>query len=397
MTRSSHRLPAVGILALCLLAGGCLSLHRAPPRPGRTTFGAPVVTLPAQLVGNYVIIEVKWDKYGPYHFIIDTGSSVTLVTPALAQRYGNRNALLPDMPEVPVRSADGVLTHLPPTLLTRIDLGAARFSDVPALIYDCASLTAQLGVKIDGVLGFPLFRETLLTLDYPGERVQLQPGATAPAAPGTVVPFNNAEKIPLIPVRLGDRTLIALIDSGSDEAFSLNPVGLDPAFLSGPMSGPTVSTLTGDRVEKVGRLAGTLYVGDYAVPHPIVEVSDELSAVGGGILKFFSVTFDQTHDRVTFQRTADDPIAVPALRGPGLSFSKTPAYWRVVGVMPDSPGHEAGVEPGDLVTAINGEPVSQWDARRYDRLLANAETIDCTFLNGTRKADKTLKIAELVP
>ena len=397
MTGILHRFSRLWIPVFCLLASGCLTLHRTPPRPGLTTFSAPSVTLPAQLVDGYLVLEVKWDKSGPYHFIIDTGASVTQVTPEFAQRYAVKDAVLADMPDVTVRSADGHLTHLPPTLISRLDLGAARFSDVPALIYDCAALTSKLGIKIDGVLGFPLFRDTLLTLDYPQERVVLQPASSAKPVPGTVVSFNNADKTPLIPVRLGDRTLFVLIDSGSDEVFSLNPVGLDLTYAFGPTAGPTISTLTGDSPSKIGRLTGTLYIGDYAVPHPIVQVSDELSAIGGGALKFFSATFDQTHDRVTFQRRTDDPIAIPACRSTGLSFSEAPAYWRVVGVVPGSPGQAAGIEPGDLVTALNGEPVSKWNARRYDRLVTNAEAIDFTFLNGTSKADKRLKVVELVP
>jgi hypothetical protein len=397
MTGSGHRLSRCGTLVFCLLTSGCLTLHRGPPHPGQTTFSAPVVTLPAQLVDSFLVVEVKWDKYGPYHFIIDTGASVTQVTPELAQRYAVKNALPPDMPEVPVRSADGRVTDLAPTLLSRIDLGQAHFAEVPALVYDCASLTAKLGIKIDGVLGFPLFRETLLTLDYPRERVVLQPAAAAGPTTGSVIPFDNAQKTPLIPVRLGDRTLFALIDSGGDEVFTLNPIGIDLEFASGPTAGPTISTIAGDSPSKIGRLSGTLYIGDFAVPHPIVQISNELFALGGGALKYFSVTFDQARDRAIFERRTDDPIAIPALRSTGLSFSKSPAYWRVVGVVPGSPGQGAGIEPGDLVTAVNGEPVAKWDVRRYDRLVANAEEIGFTFLNGTSQAEKRLKVIELVP
>lgn len=122
------------------------------------------------------------------------------------------------------------MTELPATTLRRIEIGAARFEDVPALIYDCAPLSTHLGVKIDGVLGFPLFREILLTLDYPGSRLLLQPAKTNALVPGTVIGFDDRSKVPLIQVRLGTRSFIALIDSGSDSAFSLNPVGLAPQF-----------------------------------------------------------------------------------------------------------------------------------------------------------------------
>ena len=389
------RIPAI---AVCLLLTGCLSLHREPPRPGSTRIGSSAVTLPAQILGNTLVVEAKWDHFGPYHFLIDTGSSVTLVTPDLAKRYAATDAPPPETPRVKVRSSDGSTTILPAATLTRIELGSAKFTTVPVLVYDCTPLSEQLGVRIEGVLGFPFFRETLLTLDYPRSRVLLRRTSTVPTTlPGSILPFNDTDKTPLISVRLGGRTFNALVDSGSDETFSLNPEGLAPKFASGPTEGPTVVTLTGDRPEQIGRLTDTLYIGDYAVPRPVVEVTDELSAMGGGVLKFFTVTFDQDNDRVTFYRDSTDAIAVPGRRSTGLSFGKTPAYWRVVGVVPGSPADAANLETGDLVTRINGEAVGSWTARRYEQLLANAESISVTFLNGTRETEKKLQVVELVP
>jgi len=389
---------AFGLSLSVFLASGCLSSRHEPPRPGSTDLGRHEIVLPALLLDNTLIVEAKWDRYGPYHFLIDTGSSVTLVTPELADRYGIPGVPPPEAPQVEVQSSDGTTTVLPSVLLRRIELGRARFNNVPALIYDCAPLTGQLGVKIDGVLGFPLFRAIQLTLDYPHERVLLQPSSLAGPPPlGSTLSFNNASKTPLVPLRIGDRTFIALVDSGSDETLSLNPVGLAPRFAFGPTEGPTVGTLTGDRTEQVGRLADTVYLGDYAIPRPVVEVSDDLSALGGGILKYFTITFDQGHDKVTFYRNATDPVAVPGRRSTGLSFRKTPAYWRVVGVVPGSPADGAEVEPGDLVTRIDGEPVATWDLVRFERLMANTESVVLTFLDGPREASKTIKVVDLVP
>ena len=95
-------------------------------------------------------------------------------------------------------------------------------------------------MKIDAILGFPLFRETLLTLDYPRSRVVLQPASTPAPVPGTAVPLDDTNKTPLIHIHLGDRTFVALLDSGSDSPLSLNPVGLNPRFANGPRTGATV-------------------------------------------------------------------------------------------------------------------------------------------------------------
>jgi len=395
-----NRLPLLATCAVLLL-GGCSTLsspfRRPPPQPGRTTLRAPLVVLPAQTLGNYLIVEAKWDRAGPYHFLVDTASSVTLVTPALARRYAAKDAPPPDAPHIRVKSAEGEFAELPATTLRQIDFGDLRFDDVPALIYDCAPLSAHLGIKIDGVLGFPLFRETLLCLDYPHSRVTVQPAGASALIPGTTLQLDDSNKTPLIRLRLGDHTLIALLDSGSDAPFSLNPVGLDPKYLTPPRSGATVSTLTGDRPQRVARLDDTLVLGDYPLPHPIVEITDELSAIGGDILKHFTITFDQQHDRVTFFRDTRDPIIMPPRRSAGVSFTKTPAYWRVAGVIAGSPADQAHMEHGDLVTRINGEHVSKWDLRRYEQLVASAREITLTLLYGSTEAPTTFETFELVP
>jgi membrane-associated protease RseP (regulator of RpoE activity) len=196
---------------------------------------------------------------------------------------------------------------------------------------------------------------------------------------------------------LSNRSIVALIDSGSDAGFSLNPVGIDPQFATPPRAGPTVGTIAGDRPQSIGRLADTFAIGGYTFPQPIVNLTDELASIGGGVLKHFSVTFDQEHDRVTFFRDSREPITTPPRRHAGVSFTKTPAYWKVVSVVPGSPAEAAGVRPGDLVTRLNHEPVAAWDLRRYEQLLATANEVMLTFLNGNDESSKRVALFDLVP
>ena len=390
--------PLFALAALAgLLAGGCFSVQRTAPKPGVTQIGSKPVTLPGHLVGNVLVIDDKWDKFGPYHFVIDTGSSVTLVSPELAKRYVSEEPRPLDEPQVRVRSADGGYAFLDAVTLKRLQLGAARFEYVPALVYDCADLSAQFGVKIDGILGFPLFRNAVLTLDYPNERVVLRPDIPEDGLPGEAILFNNADKTPLIPIRLGDREFAALIDSGSATGIAINPAGLAPRFSFGPVDGPMVSTLAGDRPSRVGRLADVVRIGSFDVPQPLAEVTNELTSLGGGILSHFTITFDQRHNEAFFQRDLSVALAIPPLRGTGLSFRKTPAYWKVAGVVPGSPGAAAGVAAGDLVSRVNGELVAGWDPARYDQLVASADRVAYTFIDGARETVKTLGVAELVP
>jgi len=384
---------AAALLLLC----GCIGIHRPAPRPGLTYVGSKPVTLPCRLLGNILVVETKWDKDGPYHFVIDTGSTVTLVSPELARRYGAPDEPPPDVPRVRVRSAQGGTRLLEAVTLTRIQLGRARFEYVPALVFDCSDLSALFGVRIDGVLGFPLFRDAVLTLDYPRSQIVIRSDIPREGLPGETILFNNEEKTPLIPIRLGDREFAALIDSGSTAAFAVNPAGLSPKFQFGPVEGPVVNTLAGDEPSSVGRLADVVRMGSFDIAQPVAEVTDELSSLGGGILRHFTVTLDQRDNEVFFQHDPADPLSVPPLRGTGLSFRKAPAYWKVVGVVPASPAGELGVRPGELVSRIDGEPVENWDMVRYDHLVETADWIEYTFIEGSLETRTRLRVVDLVP
>jgi hypothetical protein len=252
-------------------------------------------------------------------------------------------------------------------------------------------------VRIDGILGFPLFRETVLTLDYTRSRLLLQPRSPAPLVPGIAIPFNNEFRTPIIPLKLGEQSITALIDSGSDAPLSLNLAGLAADFAQLPRPGGAVGTLSGDHLQYIGRWRQPLLIGEYSVTEPIVDVTEELTALGGGILRHFTVTFDQERSQVTFHREERGPVVLPPRRSTGLSFTKFPAYWRVVSVVPDSPAHAAGVQGGDLVTRINDEPVAAWDYPRFEKLVASAKDIRYSFLNGTQEKSRTLPVFELVP
>lgn len=389
----SRALVALACAAQLFLVG-CVSGRSRPP--GRTTLNEAGVTVPAQLVGSHFVVEAKWDKHGPWHFLVDTGSSVTLVSPEFAKRYGKED-VGPPAPPVRVMSSEGDTTVLPTTIVRRINLKGARFDNVRALVRDFSDLSSHLGVKIDGILGFPVFRNTVFTLDYPAGKLVISSPSARREVHGATVRFNNSQRTPLIPIQLGDVTLVALIDSGSDGPLMLNPAGLDLRYVVPPRTGSTVGTLTGNHVQEVARLDETLQIGPYTFPRPIAALSDELSSIGGEILRNFSVTFDQPRNLVVFSRPEKGPIETPSRRSAGMAFSKGPTYWRVVSVVPGSPAEAAGVKTGDLVTRINGETIANWPLQRFDPFVRRNAEIVFTFLDGSREKPVVIPTFDLVP
>lgn len=399
---ATSKLLVLTLAALVALAGTRAEagwFRKEPPVPGKTTLESPMVNLPAQLAGDYLLVSAKWDRKGPYTFLIDTGSSATLISPSLAQRYGT---VLKNVDgtraQVAAKAADGDTVMLDSINLKRFSLGEVRFENVQALVYDCTGISVNLGIRVDGILGFPLFREVLLTLDYPHRKVVLATAKGAAALePGTVVPFSADQRTPIITLQVNNQNFFALIDSGSDSTLRLNPVGLTLHYAQEPRPGAIVSTLSGDHRQSVARLGDEVLLGDHKLSKPVVEITDELSAIGGAVLRNFTVTFDQEKKHVIFYRDSQRPLTFAPKKSPGLSVTKAGAYWRIIGVIPDSPAARAGIEEGDLITRINQEPVEQWGSERFNRLVEESDSITFAFLVGKREYEMKLGVMELIP
>lgn len=394
---STRSLLFAGLLAWTLLGlSGCALLPRKP-EPGRTTFSAPLVSLPLALTAQTPVVEIPRGKSGSWRFLIDTGSSVTLVSPEFAAATGRRGAT-PEAAGVSVRSASGEWITLPSVTLRRIDLGEVRFESVPAVVYDFDALSDHFGERIDGVLGFPLFRDTVLTLDYPQAKLRLTPpGSSGGLMPGARLRFDPANRVPVVSLEVDGQVVNVVVDTGSDGGLQLSPNGLVLPLVQPAVAGAKVATLTGDRQQRLGRLAGSVQLGTHRFSQPIVDFNDSLNALGGGVLRHFVASFDQSRGEVTLYREPALSLTTPAVRSGGLSFRRTPAYWRVSHVIEGSPAARAGIQEGDLVIRIEGEPVAKWTLRRYEDWVARASALQLTFLHGLQERTERVEFFTLVP
>jgi membrane-associated protease RseP (regulator of RpoE activity) len=161
--------------------------------------------------------------------------------------------------------------------------------------------------------------------------------------------------------------------------------------------GTLISSLQGDRRQLTGRLSQNVLIGSHTIEQPIVDLTDQLSSIGGEFLRHFVVTFDQLHNQVTFISETDGPVTMEPRRSTGLSFARSAPYWRVLTVIPDTPTAKLAIQAGDLCVRINGELVAQWDADRYAELVKTADKITYTLLAGTKETDVEVPVFELVP
>jgi aspartyl protease len=258
--------------------------------------GSSTVDVPMLFYGTRPAVEVMVNGKGPFFFLIDTGAQgMARVDASLVKRL---NLTATGQSKASDTSARNEAT-LNEYQLDSISVGIAEFRQVTALSRNYNTTTYL--PHLDGILGFDLFADQLLTLNYPGKRVRIERGELPSADGRRVLAYEIRDGNPYIEVAVGNLKMNAMLDSG-------NIRGIDfPAALVAKLplaSYPKLvgkgGSISGEFEVKEVRLQDTLSIGHHLFPEPIItftDVYDEIN-IGSSLLRQFEVTFDLKSQRV---------------------------------------------------------------------------------------------------
>jgi hypothetical protein len=238
---------------------------------------------------------------GPFRFAIDTGAAgCARIDAAVARKLG-----LPVVGEARVGDPSG--KNMKSAEIVSIDslaIGGARFADLTATTGDLAGHLP--GEAVDGILGFGLFSECLLTLDFPALRMTLAEGSL-PADGAGVLPYRDERGIPSVTMRVGGVDVDTDVDAGAMGGFSLPESFAAKLPLAEP---PRVvghaRTVSNEFDIKAARLEGDVAVGPTTFAKPMVEFQPvfDVGNIGARVLRDFAVTFDPKTHRMRLARSA---------------------------------------------------------------------------------------------
>jgi hypothetical protein len=149
------------LLALLLVAVGFLSVDRAFPKDG------PVQTSFSTVAQSLIVVPVKVNGAGPYEFLLDTGTSRTIVNQKVAAK-----SILPRV-GVNVLSGFQRTTMLSLVHAASISLAGCAVADLD--VYTSDKLPYGLG----GILGEDFLRSFDLLIDNRAHVIQLNDGSSA--------------------------------------------------------------------------------------------------------------------------------------------------------------------------------------------------------------------------
>ncbi len=223
-------------------------------------------------------------------FIVDTGANSALVSARIVAQLG----LPAQKKKAMVMGFDGFLGFRPTVIVPRLNVGGARFFDVPAVVVEEGPLGRQFGAGIEGILPFTLFEKARFTLDYPHNQLRIEP-SSRPLPRGSAVPLGVRDGCPTLPATIGRTTVECEVDTGYSGSLVLDAPGLGIA--STPVGKPVKFYQMGGKKSEVQlrRLDADLTVGGAILARqPLVESRPAAPPViGTQALKQCCVTFDQ--------------------------------------------------------------------------------------------------------
>lgn len=390
----------VAAAALGAVAAACSAPRTFRPFAAVVELDGTGGALDAEWCEDFAFVTVELDGRPARRFLLDTGASVVLIAPDTVAELGLPRAPLdPDRGGLRLPGASGsaaTVAEVVPLQLLRV--GPLRLRGLDALVLDTSALERVLGRRVDGILPAAAFRDATLTIDYPARTVTVAPSPALPPAAAAAHEVALApDALPQIEVEVGATTVRVLLDSGSSEFLSL-PAAAALTFQHGPVETGRWQTIGGPQPIRRGRLDGDLAWAGHTLAAPMVALDQGTrGAAGSGLLRHFRITLDLRHARARFERDESAPVTCPPVRSLGLGFLHDREHWSIAYVLAGGPAAQAGLAAGDIITAIDGQPVPAWDRARFEQAVATHERLRLRVRAAGGEREVDLPVAVLVP
>jgi membrane-associated protease RseP (regulator of RpoE activity) len=195
-------------------------------------------------------------------------------------------------------------------------------------------------------------------------------GVIFAADAGVMVKFEKGATSAAIPIKLFDNIIYMQVRINDSES-------LDFIYDTGASM---ISCIDGESVGVIGRVK-TIRMGNIVLHDPVVDFSrDKKGAlasdmfngiIGADILYRFTVVFDYEKKIIALKKNSnfDRPFEYdmsgiyPVAHGPGLNIFK------IHRIVKDSPAETAGLKPGDIIAAIDGQDTTAMTLEQVKQVL----------------------------
>jgi hypothetical protein len=381
-------LASMVLLSGCQLADMAQFSYANAVATHRWADDARSTTVHFELIDDHIVLPVSINGSEPLNFVLDSGAGATVI---LESRHTTTLPLELGA-ELPV---SGVGTGPNPVARivkdTTLSLGSVRLEDLSVIYLPLDSVPFFNNfdeVYFDGVIGAPFFERFVVEIDYDRQLISFSEPDSAQAqidqrdTQWREIPLEIQSGVPYITTHIstGPEQSVAvklLVDTGYRGPVSLTPETHDEIHEPREYFSTVGQGLSGDVQMKVG-MSESFSLADFELNHVPVSYSisggesdnDSNGLLGNEVLSHFNVVFDYPNERMFVapnQRFAE-PISADRS---GLLIRPHRLGAVVKSVARDDLGHGSELMVGDIITSIDGTPMTASSISELKRLLAS--------------------------
>jgi predicted aspartyl protease len=348
-----------------------------------------MVEIPFRFEGNFIIVKVQLNGAFPLNFIFDTGAEHTLLfkktfTDLLGVPYDKKIKIFgSDLQNyVYAYIVRNIQFRVPPIDDVRMDFLVME--------HDYVHMDEMIGMNIDGILGAQYFRHHVVKIDYQRGILTMykKDKFSAPGKKYIPYPIDLKRNKPYVVAnsrinQIDSAELTLLIDTGAGIGLMLHSNTHEHIKLPDNYIQTNLGLGIGGEIKGyMGRVAkfnfsnftfSNVIAGFQDIALEAVEdkVIKRNGIIGNQILSRFTLILDYPNSIIYFKPLRKFKESFEYDKS-GLSIGATGTYlndFRVIHVLENSPGQEAGILQEDRILKINGIPTSFYNLARVTRIL----------------------------
>jgi hypothetical protein len=331
-------------------------------------------SIPIKIAGGAVLVPIKIADQ-TLNFLLDTGSSGSLIDPVTAARLG----LVSNGRERIQKNFRDLVVDI--TEVNTVTIGNRKFDHPRLDELTLAPVSRALGTAVDGVLGNDILQQITFKLSYSDKTLLLGPLVKLGTL-GRSIALRHSDNEFFIGVTLISVPTELVLDTGTNSTNlswktweRLKQVGTPNETVQG------IARAGNPTSPSILVCLPSLQLGNAELSNQVVRAQERSDAgafssedfggiLGSDVLQQFEITFDLKNDRIFLRPDTlykREPYRYVTI---GIQIANNgQGGFEIMSVWQDSPAARVGLQQGDVLKEVDGKPVETFSAERVSTML----------------------------
>lgn len=329
----------------------------------------PVATIPFEQYGDHSFIKVKVNKSEDLNFIFDTGDGLCVLNIEKAKELGMTSGATAKTTSAEGTISGKLVKH------NELTVGGAPIHNVQVYETDLTHLEISIGKDIDGIIGYDVLKNYVVSMDYDKMEIKLyDPASYSYMGTGKSFKINLTSFIPHIEGKVvlqnGEKVSGEFfVDTGAKASVDFNTPFVESNSLTSKIGESYIYLVAGLGDKEYEHHRGRVKAFEFAgftfdeMPVGLSHASSGIQAhkkvagiIGSEVLRRFNIVYNY-HDKVMYwepNKHFEEAFPVNS-SGIELQLSKDKSKVLVHKIFEGSPAAQAGLAVDSVIESVDGK------------------------------------------